>query len=165
MKDEHCRAGTRCSLGAEQLRPDTLRTPASPTRQRVNPSLCLPSSSCPPRLAHLTFILPFLTLVCIPLTSFPESTSPAPSLHAGEDTDHSTRRPSSQVTQARTTAPRAARSPLGLMAHTAHSPSPYRKGFSVYRVIQDIFVRFLSPFALDYLLVILQCLFYISPEC
>ena len=43
--------------------------------------------------------------------------------------------------------------------------SPFRKGYTVYRVIQDSFVRSLSPFSLVYLLSVLQYLFYLSPEC
>lgn len=35
-----------------------------------------------------------------------------------------------------------------LMAPILHRPSPCKKSFAVYRVIQDTFVRFLSPFAL-----------------
>lgn len=54
---------------------------------------------------------------------------------------HSTRRASSQ-------APTASRGMQPLMAPIPHRPSPCKKSFAVYRVIQDTFVRFLSPFAL-----------------
>ena len=50
--------------------------------------------------------------------------------------------------------------------HLDRSPSirnisPFRKGVTVYRV-QDAFVRFLSPFALDSLLSVLRCPFHLS---
>ena len=55
--------------------------------------------------------------------------------------------------------------------HLTQTAAPVRelitiwKSVTVYRVVQDTFVRYLSPSPLDYLLSILQRLFFLSPKC
>jgi hypothetical protein len=119
-------------------------TPASPTRQ----PLALPSPFCPP---------------CF------YSSAPHPRRHRhifsdGPDSPHCAQALQSDMhelpmrrlsSQARTASCRP-QTQFGALSLS-------RKGYTMYRVIQDSLVRSLSPFSLVYLLFVLQVLFYLSP--
>ena len=136
----------------------------------------------------LSCVLPSSPCLSRPYPSVDHPPSPRHRIDVFPQTDktRSSSRLSSTTSRARTTQvidrhpkhapPRSARSPLGLMARVALSPSESLIRFSAgahrcvvrvlasYRIIQDFPFVFLSPFALDHLFSP-QCLVYFSPEC
>jgi hypothetical protein len=135
----HCKVGTHCSLRTEQFRPlarDALRTSASPTRPLLLPIIAHESTSRTPP----PFFHPSHTSVAI--GTFPRMDKARPRRAQFQ----SCRRHGSPSSSA-------------VVASTASR----RPQFAVYRTL---FVRFLSPFALDHLLCSsFYSARYLSPEC